>query len=267
MVPAPSRPLARRIRDLILPEICPVTYEEVGGLGGMSAKAWGDLAFLSGAQCHTCGREIPGRPKWPEDFRCEACVRRPPLWERGGAAIRYEGTGRHLVMRLKHADRLDLVPMFARWMRAAAPHLVEEADLIVPIPLHWTRLAQRRYNQSAELARRIARQAGKPFAAKPRLLRRVRATPVQGGLNRAGRVANLEGAIRVAPAWRRHLAGKRVLLIDDVLTTGATLEAATQPLLEVGARVDVLVTALVNYDPTLYMRREPIHEDLSDETD
>ncbi|MEM7506318.1 MAG: ComF family protein [Pseudomonadota bacterium] len=252
----------------IFPPICPVTGAELDGDRALSPEAWDDLAFLTGPRCRQCGREISGVPAGDITLRCEACLSHPHLWTRGRAAFRYEGTGRRLVLSLKHGDRLDLVPLLAGWMHRAGPELVAEAELIAPVPLHWSRMMKRRYNQSAELARALARLAGKRAAYAPALIRRVRRTPSQDGRNRAGRIANVTGALALSAGAEKRLAGRRLLLIDDVMTTGATLDAAAALFLQAGAtQVDVLVSALVNYNPAFYMRDDVIIEDLSDETD
>ncbi len=253
--------LATRLTDLVFPPLCPVTGEETGGHGALSPAAWRDLARIAGpARCDRCGREIPGAP--PElsgpALLCDHCVATPRPWARGAAALCYEGSGRSLILALKRGDRLDLVPLLARWMREARPALVDEADLVIPVPLHRWRLLARRFNQSAELARALCRLAGKPSAYAPGLLHRVRATATQSG-GRDERAANLDGAFALARGAADRIAGRRVLLIDDVLTTGATLAACTRALAPAGpADVDVLVTALVepNRAPYLTFDRE-----------
>ena len=177
---------------------------------------------------------------------CDACVSAPPAWSRGAAAVAYAGVGRRLVLALKHGDRLDVAALAAEWMLRAGRPLVDTADLIAPVPIHWRRRIKRRYNQSEELARDLAAAAGKSETYAPGLLVRSRHTETQDGKNRSARHANVRDAIAVAPSTRTSLSGKTVLLIDDVLTTGATLSACAEALRDAGAAdVNVLVFARV----------------------
>ncbi|MEM9146288.1 MAG: ComF family protein [Pseudomonadota bacterium] len=242
----------------VLPAQCPVTGDIVMEHGTLSPAAWQDLALIStGARCSRCGAEVPGAHAAP-DLICERCHRTDHPWSRGAAAMRYEGTGRSLVLALKHGDRLDLAPLLARWMWQAGRHLVEEADVIVPVPLHWRRLLARRCNQSAELARAVSRIGGRPDAFAPTLLRRLRATPSQGGRDREARAANVADAFALGRGAEPRIHGRAVLLIDDVLTTGATLGACARLCHAAGAaRVDVLVAALVTPDPRAYLSADP----------
>lgn len=168
----------------------------------------------------------------------------PPVFERARAVALYDDVARRLVHRLKYEDRLDLAAAMARMMGRAGAELLAEADCVVPVPLHRLRLWRRRFNQAGLLARILARQAGRPY--DPACLRRIKATRSQVGLSRAARAANLQGAFRVPDAAKGRLQGRRVLLIDDVSTTGATANAAARALLRGGASaVDVLTFALV----------------------
>ncbi len=257
---APRRPLLDRLADLLFPPLCPVTGAQLDRNGTLSPTAWADLGRIAlPSRCGKCGREIPGAAPGA-DLLCEPCAAQPRPWDRGASALRYEGTGRALVLALKRRDRLDIVPMLARWMLAARPELVAEADLIAPVPLHWRRRLARRFNQSAELARAVCRLAGRSEAYAPRLLRRTRATPSQGGLDRKARVENVAGAFSLAPGIR--LARQRVLIVDDVLTTGATLSACAQLCKTEGAAaVDVLVCALVSRDDRPYLSAASDEED------
>lgn len=256
----------RAAMQAVYPPICPVTREETAG-PGLSAAAWAGLSLLGSPACSLCGRELPGAA--PGDFlHCDTCLAMPRHWQRGAAAFRYDGTGRDIVLAMKRADRLHLVPMIAGWMLRAGRDLVAEADLVAPVPLHWRRRLGRRFNQSAELARALCRQAGKPGAFAPMLLSRTRATASQGHQSRAERIANMAGAFAISPA--APIAGKRVLLIDDVLTTGATLNACAECCQLAGAKgVDVLVSALVDRDLTPYLgdRNSPSPEEHPNDED
>ncbi len=175
---------------------------------------------------------------------CAVCARERPVFGRARAVMRYNEHSRDLILGFKHADRTFAAPAFARWMVRAASGLIKDADLVVPVPLHRLRLWRRRYNQSALLTLIIAKLAGKP--AVPDLLVRKRATPSQGRLSAPQRRANVRGAFAVRAQRRDLLADKRVLLVDDVMTTGATVSASARVLLRAGAAaVDVVTLARV----------------------
>jgi ComF family protein len=158
--------------------------------------------------------------------------------------MRYDEGARPLILRFKHADRTEAAPAFARWMARSGAALLEDCDLIAPVPLHRWRLLRRRYNQAALLALELSRLADRP--AVPDLLERRRNTPSQGRMSRSQRALNVRGAFAVAPRHRERVRGARVLLVDDVLTTGATLEACARALKRAGAaRVEVLTLARV----------------------
>jgi predicted amidophosphoribosyltransferase len=186
----------------------------------------------------------------------------PPAYHRARAAVRYDEVARTLVHAFKYGDRLDLAPTMGRWMANAGRTLLDEADALVPVPLHWRRQWARRFNQSALLAQMISKEVvskeliGKeankggnrsgtlPVAYKA--LKRVKATPQQVGLSQSARAQNVQGAFRVPPDGRAEVAGRRLILIDDVLTSGATMDACARALLRAGAaQVDALVFARV----------------------
>ncbi|MEM7669178.1 MAG: phosphoribosyltransferase family protein [Pseudomonadota bacterium] len=195
-------------------------------------------------------------------------MRTPHRWDRGRAAFQYDGTGRRLILSLKHGDRLDLAPLLAGWMARAAEPLLADADLIIPIPLHWTRRIKRRYNQSAELARQLCAVSGGRDRFAPDFLYRSRRTATQDGRDRDARIANVAAAIKPNPARKTRLVGRKVLLVDDVMTTGATLDAAADACLDAGASsVDVVVSALVNFDPAPYVASTAKPKDTRNEAD
>ena len=210
--------------------------------GGLSAAAWSTIPFIDGPLCDGCG--LPFEYDLGAGVRCAACSARPRAFARARAACLYDETSRGPILQLKHADRTDLAPLFARWISRSARELLDEADALVPVPLHRARLLGRRYNQAAEIARPLGRLSG--VAYLPAALARVRDTASQGGKSGGGRRRNVAAAFAVPPAKARLVAGKTVLLIDDVMTTGATLEGCARALLAAGAlRVHAAVVARV----------------------
>lgn len=206
--------------------------------GGFSAHAWSRIRFLDGPVCDGCGTPF----EFDIGSRCAACLAKPRAFDAARAACLYDETSRDPILKLKHADRLDLAPMLARWISRTARDLIEEADAIVPVPLHPLRLLHRRYNQAAEIARPLAALTGTPYL--PDALVRRRATATQAGRSGSGRKRNVAGAFE-APDPRK-VQGLRILLIDDVLTTGATAEGCARALKAAGAaRVDLAVVARV----------------------
>lgn len=168
----------------------------------------------------------------------------PPAYNRARAAVRFDEISRALVHGLKYGDRLDLAPMMGRWINHAGRELLAEADALVPVPLHWRRLWSRRFNQSAMLAAAISAESKVP--AVTGALKRVKATAQQVGLSRPERAANVQGAFRVPDEGKAAVAGRRLIVVDDVLTSGATVEGCARALLRAGAaNVDVLVFARV----------------------
>ena len=179
-----------------------------------------------------------------ETIRCDDCLTGSGSWDRGRAAALYAGSARTLVLALKHGDRPDIAKAMGRWMARAAADLIAEADVMVPIPLHWRRFLTRRYNQSAEPSRVMARETGVPHG--PDLLRRMKPTEMQRSRSALARARNVEGVFAVPPHMIEVVRGKSLLLVDDVMTTGATLNAAARALREVGAaQISIIVFARV----------------------
>jgi ComF family protein len=232
--------VAKVLLDLLFPPLCIGCRVPVGD-PGFCATCWSALTFLDGPACACCGLPFPVALEG--ENLCAACLSRPPAFDRARAILAYDEHSRGAILALKHADRLELVPGFARWLARAGQGLIRESDLVVPVPLHRRRLWQRRYNQSAELARRLAHNWALAF--DPFALVRSRATRSQGAVGSAkGRRRNVLGAFKVPDGAR--VAGKRILLLDDVLTTGATAEACARALKRAGAsKVYVLALARV----------------------
>lgn len=237
------------VLDALLPPHCLTCDSAVESQGTLCADCFRGLHLLSPPFCRTCGVPFLHAGQGGADGLCPTCRARPPAFETARAALRYDEGAKSLVLPFKHADRTDLAaPLAARMARAGA-ELLARADLIVPVPLHWRRLLARRYNQAALLARRLAAGARKPCI--PDLLRRHRPTPALGERGAAERALLVGDAFAVHPRAIPRLAGRRVLLVDDVMTSGATAEACALALLEAGATaVDVLAAARVP-DPRL----------------
>jgi ComF family protein len=240
-VPALRR-LGRVAVDAVLPPRCLKCGATVDTAGALCPGCWGTIRYLQPPHCACCG--LPFEFDMGADALCAACLRERPPYERARAAFRYDDESKGLILAFKHADRTDGAPAFARWLARAGQDLVADAELIAPVPLHWVRLARRRYNQAALLANALSRLSGVP--AVPDLLVRRRRTPSQGGLSAVGRRRNVQGAFAVGRRHADKVADRRVLLVDDVLTTGATAAACARALLRSGARaVDVLALAQV----------------------
>lgn len=227
---------------LLYPPQCFACGTAVNGASGLCPACWRETHFIEGLACDCCGTPLPGTDTGR--VLCDECLADPKPWARGRASLLYAGTGRRLVLAFKHGDRLDLTGQLGQWLREAGGPILEPGMVVAPIPLHRLRLIRRRYNQSAILAQEVARHAN--LACVVDLFRRSRRTPSQEGRNRAERHANMAGAIAVTERRRAAIHGRHVLIIDDVMTSGATMRAATEAALAGGARkVSVLVLARV----------------------
>jgi ComF family protein len=232
--------------DLVLPPTCLSCRKPVGAAGGLCPACWTGMGFIERPYC-----ERLGTPFESDDgiaMVSPAAIADPPAYDRARAAARFGDIARDLVHLLKYSDRLDLVAPLGGWMARAGQELCADADELVPVPLHWSRLWQRRFNQSAMLAREISARTNVPVADD--VLVRTRATAPQVGLARKERARNVQGAFAVEKSARIRVKGRKLIVIDDVLTSGATADACARVLRRAGAaRVDVLVLArVVNFD-------------------
>ena len=231
----------RAALDTLYPPICLACRAATSEAGALCSSCWRAMRFIERPFCDRLG--TPFEHDLGEGLLSPQAVMDPPVFQRARAVARFEdGPARRLVHRLKYSDRGELAAPMGAWMARAGADVLAEADAITPVPLHARRLWTRRFNQAAALGREIARRAGKPF--EPALLQRVKATRSQVGLSREQRVQNMQGAFRAAPA--ASVQGRRIALVDDVLTSGATANAAARALLRAGAaQVDLIVFARV----------------------
>jgi ComF family protein len=227
--------------DIALPTLCVACREPVDG-EGVCAECWSKLSFIEPPYCPRLGIPFVYDPG-PELLSMEA-IANPPAYQRARAAVRYDEVARTLVHSLKYQDRTDLAPAMGRWMARAGRELLASADMLIPVPLHWRRAWHRRYNQSGALARAIEKASGVKLRGD--VLQRIRRTEQQVGLSRPQRASNVQGAFKVSADRQSEIAGRKVILVDDVLTSGATVDACARALLRAkAAQVDVLVFARV----------------------
>jgi ComF family protein len=236
--------------DLLYPPACLACRRAISDHGGLCPACWGAMRFIERPFCERLGTpfEADLAPGDGGRIVSPAALADPPVFQRARAVARFEeGPARQLVHRLKYGDREELARPMGHWMARAGAELLSDADLIVPIPLHWTRLARRRFNQAAALAHAIGAVSAVPVETG--LLVRVKPTPPQVGLTRRLRAQNIQGAFAVPPERKIEVEERRIVLADDVMTSGATLNAAARILLRAGAnRVDALVFARVVTD-------------------
>jgi ComF family protein len=234
--------VASALAGMIWPQRSLISHRELAGPGALEPELWSKLRFLSEPLCARCGTQFeiavePGQV-------CAACIADPPAYNRARAAVIYGDVSRDLVLGLKYQGRRDGLVVLSGWMAGAGAELLAETDLIVPVPLHYFRLVRRGFNQSGWLAAALSRSSGVRLSVDA--LKRARATPIQGSLSAAARRRNVQGAFRVRTSRKALVRDKRILLVDDVLTTGATAEACALTLKRAGAAcVDVLTLARV----------------------
>ena len=225
--------------ELLYPPRCLGCGSIVDSDFGLCGPCWADTPFIGGTVCDACGVPLPGEA---DGFRieCDDCMKVPRPWKQGRAALTYKDRGRSMVLALKHGDRLEIAQPAGLWMARAARPFLKDGMLIAPVPLHWTRMLKRKYNQSALLADALAQVSG--LAMCPDLLVRFKRTTSQDGKSAAKRFADMAGVVKPHPKRRHRMAGRAVLLVDDVMTSGATLTACAEACRAGGAKEIFVVT-------------------------
>lgn len=221
--------MGKGVVDLLLPPLCLGCEAQVTQHQTLCADCWKNMHFVARPFCACCG--APFDLPVDEGTLCGACLDERPVFTTARSALIYDDASRPLILKLKHGDQIHAVPALANWMARAGEELWSACDLIVPVPLHRWRLLKRRYNQAALLAQAIAKQTDRPIAVEA--LVRVKATESQGHKNHAARAKNIAGAFAVPKP--DDVKGKRIVLVDDVLTSGATVQEAARALLAAGA--------------------------------
>ncbi len=230
----------RKLIDALMPPRCLSCGAHVEQPSSICGDCWGNLTFIASPFCITCGTPMPESAS-PES-ECLECINNAPPYIKARAALHYDSHSTPLITRFKYSDQLHLAPLLTLWMESAGKELLAQADIVAPVPLHWTRLFTRKYNQAAILAQSLARDSGRPYMAE--LLKRKKRTPPQASLNKSQRLKNVQGAFQLHPRIEREaVLQKSILLVDDVMTTGATIRACAKVLKKAGAKKVMVLTA------------------------
>lgn len=236
--------LLQHLIDSVLPPRCPVTGEMVDSQGMLSAQSWKDLSFITSPYCYACGFPFEFSMDEGAENLCAGCLAQRPRYDKARSALTYNDQSRNLILGFKSGDQTQFVVAMVPWLFQAGAEYWDEADVIMPVPLHRWRLLRRRYNQSVLMGRALAKHVGVAFV--PDGLVRQRPTVVQGHLNASQRHKNVAAAFAIHPKRLGDVAGKKIVLVDDVYTTGSTVEECTRALKEAGAdKVFVLTLARV----------------------
>jgi len=237
-----GRVVYQRFCDFIAPPHCLVCRMMIGESGSLCSSCWNALRFIEGPCCPRLGIPFPYDPG-PGQVSA-AALADPPPWHQARSAVAYDDAAKPIVHALKYRDRHESASLMTRLMSRAGAQILAEADLVIPVPLHPLRLWRRRFNQAALIAQRLC--VNRPEAFQPLVLRRMRSTRPQVGLDHEARRKNVRGAFVVEERNRIRIAGRRIVLVDDVMTTGATASACTLALQKAGAAsIDILTFALV----------------------
>lgn len=226
MVKLPTHRWALEALNVLMPRFSLIDQSPISSMAGLSSQDFGQLKFITNPQCVYCGYPFFSDMDGPI---CATCAKSPPQYgQKRRAPLIYDENSRSLVFGLKRGSQRSGLKLFGKWMAESAAELLSSAHFLIPVPLHPYRLFSRGFNQSVFLAAAISRETGIPLCREG--LRRIKSTPSQEGLHKQARKSNMQAAFKVHPKWQARLKGKRLILIDDVLTTGATLDACNTAL-------------------------------------
>ncbi|MBL8640531.1 MAG: ComF family protein [Alphaproteobacteria bacterium] len=232
--------------DLVLPPRCPITGDTVRTVGAISPRAWKEITFIAPPYCTCCGIpfaiDLDMKGLNPDDFLCTDCISSTRAFDQAKSLFVYDDGSRKMILSFKHGDAIHLHTTLAPLLCKTGVEFLSPDSIIVPVPLHWMRLVKRRYNQAAILGNEVAKLSG--LTCWPDALIRTRPTPPQGHKTAKDRKQNVSGAFDINPPYTKKLSGREIVLIDDVFTTGATLEECSKVLKTAGARsVNILTLA------------------------
>jgi ComF family protein len=243
-----GRSIATNLADLIIPPACLACHEPLAQHDTVCATCWTEISFIRQPLCDRLGLPLPF-DTGPGSISAAAAAN-PPVYDHARAVAHYSGVMREMILAFKYGDTHNARKLFGRWLTSAGQDLIDECDVIAPVPMHPRRLLARRFNQAAILARELSRTSNRHY--QPQLISRTRSTTAQVGLSSAQRRRNLAGAFTIGSRHRRHVEGRNILLVDDVITTGTTLGACAHALRRAGAaRVDAVALAIVTDDSTV----------------
>jgi ComF family protein len=238
------------LADLIIPPACLACQEPLAGHDAICASCWTDISFIRAPLCDRLGLPMPFDTGGT--IVSAAATANPPNYDRARAVAHFSGVMREMILQFKYGDTHNARKLFGRWLSSAGAELIADCDVIAPVPMHRRHLLARRFNQSALLAQELARTCNRHY--EPRLLNRVRHTESQVGLTSAQRRRNLAGAFAVTERQKARIKGRKILLVDDVITTGTTLNACARAIRRAGAaRVDALALAIRTPDSQIVL--------------
>lgn len=224
----PLNLIYKKTIDFLIPPHCVLCQGILETDQGLCGACWKKINFISNPFCQTCGLPLPFETQESQNINCGPCSLEPPIFDQARSAVIYDTCSKDLILRFKHGDHTSLTPFFTKWLLSTGQGFLNQADYILPVPLHWTRLLKRRYNQAALLAKALGHQSAVTYL--PSALKRIRATAPQGHMGKEERAQNVANSFVLSKTYANILKGKAVILVDDVFTSGATLDACTKAL-------------------------------------